>query len=153
MGKFLFTGAQILALDPERPDYFTGDLLIEGDRITAIREEAGLIERQRADRVIEGRDLLLMPGMINTHGHAAMTLLRGYADDLPLKEWLEEKIWPVEEILTETIFTGDVAGYLRDAKRRHDHLYRYVFLYGSGCGGGGRWQDPCRTLARPGRPR
>jgi len=106
MGKFLFTGAQILALDPERPDYFTGDLLIEGDRITAIREEAGLIERQRADRVIEGRDLLLMPGMINTHGHAAMTLLRGYADDLPLKEWLEEKIWPVEEILTETIFTG-----------------------------------------------
>ena len=99
MGKFLFTGAQILALDPERPDYFTGDLLIECDRITAIREEAGLIERQRADRVIEGRDLLLMPGMINTHGHAAMTLLRGYADDLPLKEWLEEKIWPVEENL------------------------------------------------------
>ncbi len=99
MGKFLFTGAQILALDPERPDCFTGDLLIEGDRITAIREEAGLIEHRRADRVIEGRDLLLMPGMINTHGHAAMTLLRGYADDLPLKEWLEEKIWPVEENL------------------------------------------------------
>lgn len=99
MGKILFTGARIMGMDPERPDCFTGDLLIEGGRITAIREEVGVIERRRADRVIEGRDLLLMPGMINTHGHAAMTLLRGYADDLPLQEWLEEKIWPVEENL------------------------------------------------------
>ena len=38
----------------------------------------------------------LMPGLINAHGHAAMTLLRGYADDLPLDRWLNEKIWPLE---------------------------------------------------------
>ncbi len=38
----------------------------------------------------------LMPGLINAHGHAAMTLLRGYADDMPLARWLEEKIWPME---------------------------------------------------------
>ena len=38
----------------------------------------------------------LMPGLVNAHGHAAMTLLRGYADDLPLDRWLNEKIWPLE---------------------------------------------------------
>jgi 5-methylthioadenosine/S-adenosylhomocysteine deaminase len=38
----------------------------------------------------------LLPGLVNSHTHAAMTLLRGYADDLPLKEWLEERIWPAE---------------------------------------------------------
>ena len=37
-----------------------------------------------------------MPGFINTHTHAAMSLFRGYADDMPLKKWLEKKIWPVE---------------------------------------------------------
>ncbi|HOA35815.1 MAG TPA: amidohydrolase [Bacillota bacterium] len=100
MGKILFTGACIITMDEEKPEYFTGDLLIEGDRIAAVSERAGAIERPRAGRVIEGRDLLLMPGLVNTHGHAAMTLLRGYADDLPLQEWLEEKIWPVEENLT-----------------------------------------------------
>jgi len=38
----------------------------------------------------------LMPGLVNVHGHAAMTLLRGYADDMPLDRWLNEKIWPIE---------------------------------------------------------
>ena len=38
----------------------------------------------------------LMPGLVNAHGHAAMTLLRGYADDMPLDRWLNEKIWPME---------------------------------------------------------
>jgi 5-methylthioadenosine/S-adenosylhomocysteine deaminase len=42
-----------------------------------------------------------MPGLINTHTHAAMTLLRGYADDMPLMPWLEEKVWPFEAKMTE----------------------------------------------------
>ena len=50
--------------------------------------------------MIEGSDRLCLPGMINCHTHAAMTLLRGYADDLPLMEWLETKIWPVEDKFT-----------------------------------------------------
>ena len=47
-------------------------------------------------RVIRGKNRLIMPGLINTHTHAAMTLFRGYADDMPLQEWLEKRIWPVE---------------------------------------------------------
>ena len=107
MGGILFTGARIVGLDPAQPDCFTGDLLIKNDRIAEISKTAGTIERRKARRVIESDDLLLMPGLINTHGHAAMTLLRGYADDLPLKKWLEEKIWPAEANLTgDDIYWG-----------------------------------------------
>jgi 5-methylthioadenosine/S-adenosylhomocysteine deaminase len=51
------------------------------------------------DRIIDAEGKIVLPGLINTHTHAAMTLLRGYADDLPLKEWLENKIWPFESKL------------------------------------------------------
>ncbi len=107
MGSILFTGARIITMDEERAGGFTGDLLIKGDRIVAVSERLGDAERDGAERIIQGNDLLLLPGLINTHGHAAMTLLRGYADDLPLQQWLEEKIWPVEESLTgEDIYWG-----------------------------------------------
>ncbi len=51
--------------------------------------------------LIDGDGMAVMPPFYNTHTHAAMTLLRGYGDDLPLKRWLEELIWPAEALLTE----------------------------------------------------
>ncbi len=58
-------------------------------------------ERIRADGKV------VMPGLINTHQHAAMSLLRGYADDYPLKVWLEEWIWPLEKHMTgHDIYVG-----------------------------------------------
>ncbi len=53
------------------------------------------------DQVIEGRGDLLIPGLYNTHCHAAMTLFRGYGEDLPLDRWLNEKIFPAEDRLTD----------------------------------------------------
>jgi 5-methylthioadenosine/S-adenosylhomocysteine deaminase len=53
-----------------------------------------------ADRVLDASDSLVLPGMVNAHTHASMSLLRGYADDLPLGTWLEEHIWPIEAHLT-----------------------------------------------------
>jgi 5-methylthioadenosine/S-adenosylhomocysteine deaminase len=49
-----------------------------------------------ADRVVDGESGVLVPGLVNAHGHAPMTLLRGYADDLELDRWLHERVWPVE---------------------------------------------------------
>ncbi len=61
----------------------------------------------QADETIENDHLVAMPGLVNTHTHAAMTLLRGYADDLPLEVWLQTKIWPFEANLTEDdVFWG-----------------------------------------------
>lgn len=54
-----------------------------------------------ADRIINGKDKIALPSFINGHTHAAMTLFRGYADDMPLRPWLDEKIWPLEAKLTE----------------------------------------------------
>ncbi|TET91656.1 MAG: amidohydrolase [Methanomassiliicoccales archaeon] len=60
-----------------------------------------------ADQTIEGNDLALLPGLVNTHTHAAMTLFRSYADDMELHEWLREKIWPIEAKLTpDDIYWG-----------------------------------------------
>ena len=66
-----------------------------------------------ADRVIECKDKIVMPGLINTHTHLPMTLLRGYVDDMPLQEWLEKKIWPTERKLTgELSYQGALLGCL-----------------------------------------
>ena len=46
--------------------------------------------------LVDRPDHVLIPGLVNTHTHAAMTLLRGIADDLPLERWLKDAIWPIE---------------------------------------------------------
>jgi 5-methylthioadenosine/S-adenosylhomocysteine deaminase len=59
------------------------------------------------DEVIDGAGLALIPGLVNGHTHAAMTLFRGFADDLPLMEWLTEHIWPVEKRMSdEDVYWG-----------------------------------------------
>ena len=61
------------------------------------------------DRTIPAADCALIPGLVNCHGHAAMTLFRGIADDLPLKPWLEERIWPLEARLTaDCVYWGSM---------------------------------------------
>jgi len=74
------------------------DIYIEGNLIEAI-SEAG--NGKEAEFVIEGKGKAAIPGLFNAHTHAAMTLLRGYADDMPLQKWLSTKIWPTEAKLTE----------------------------------------------------
>jgi len=82
-----------------------GFIIIEDNIIADIG--SGETEPTGYDLVIKGKNQVVLPGFINTHTHAAMTLLRGYADDLPLKEWLETKIWPLEDKLTaEDIYWG-----------------------------------------------
>jgi len=72
----------------------TKDIFIEGNRIKRIGKNINL----RAKEKIDGKEeKAILPGLINCHTHAAMTLFRGYGDDLPLKEWLENKIWPLEK--------------------------------------------------------
>lgn len=57
--------------------------------------------------MIDGRRKALIPGFVNAHTHAAMTLFRGFGDDMPLMPWLEQKIWPNEAKLTrEDVYWG-----------------------------------------------
>lgn len=73
-----------------------GFMVVENDRIVHIGAE--LPEQYAAvdAEIIDGKGLFFIPGLVNTHGHAAMSLLRGYGDDLALQTWLQEKMWPME---------------------------------------------------------
>ena len=58
-------------------------------------------ERVSFGEIYDGAGRLLMPALYNAHAHAPMTLLRGYAENLPLQRWLEEKCFPFEDKMTE----------------------------------------------------
>ena len=80
------------------------NIYIKGDKIAYIGE---LKEDWKVDNIIDGRKKVAMPGLINAHTHLAMSLLRNYADDLPLQDWLTKKIWPVEANLkAEDVYWG-----------------------------------------------
>lgn len=104
MDKLLIKGVSILPMTGADQMIFPGDIAIEGNRIVAVGQaDAGWV----ADKVIDGTGKLAMPGFVNCHTHAAMTLLRSYADDLPLMRWLNEKIWPLEDnLMAEDIYWG-----------------------------------------------
>jgi len=79
------------------------DILIEGNRIAKVGDCKGM----RAEFEIDGTRKAAVPGLFNCHTHAAMTLFRGYADDVALQDWLEKKIWPLEAKLTpDDIYWG-----------------------------------------------
>lgn len=84
-------------------------IAIEDGVITQISEED--LPEEGFERVISGQNRLVMPGLVNAHTHLAMVLMRGYADDLPLKRWLEDEIWPLEAKLTpEDVYWGSLLG-------------------------------------------
>jgi 5-methylthioadenosine/S-adenosylhomocysteine deaminase len=73
--------------------------------------EIGTSLKGNADEVIDGRGKIALPGLINTHTHLSMVLLRGYADDMRLQDWLQKKIWPLEARLTpEACYQGALLG-------------------------------------------
>jgi 5-methylthioadenosine/S-adenosylhomocysteine deaminase len=78
--------------------------LMDGEGPTHIYINDGKVRevgrRIDADRTINGKGHVALPGLVNTHTHAAMVLLRGYGDDMLLQDWLSERIWPVEANLT-----------------------------------------------------
>jgi 5-methylthioadenosine/S-adenosylhomocysteine deaminase len=93
--SLLVKDAIILAQDAQRR-VVRGDLLARDGVIEAVGGSLG----HDADEVVEAAGDILLPGLVNAHTHAAMTLFRGLGDDLPLEEWLATRIWPAERKLT-----------------------------------------------------
>jgi 5-methylthioadenosine/S-adenosylhomocysteine deaminase len=86
------------------------DILIEGNRIARIGRD---LKDEGHEETIDGRGKLAIPGLVNSHTHLATALFRGYADDMLLQHWLEEKIWPLEARLTpEDVYWGAKLGCL-----------------------------------------
>lgn len=84
-------------------------IVIRDGRIDAICDADQAPPSSDVETVIDGRGQLATPGLINTHTHLAMVLMRGYADDLPLMRWLEEEIWPLEaELSANDVYWGSL---------------------------------------------
>lgn len=98
----LFKNARILTLK-DHDALFIGDVLVKDERIAYVGPHYD--GQETIDRVMDVMGNVLMPGFKNAHTHSAMTFLRSFADDLPLKRWLEEKVFPIEAtMLPEDIY-------------------------------------------------
>jgi 5-methylthioadenosine/S-adenosylhomocysteine deaminase len=99
MAKILLKGGEVYCPDGTARQ---ADILIDGENILQVGQVA-----DTAAEIIDCTNKLAVPGFINAHNHAAMTLFRSYADDLDLMDWLQNKIWPAEDKLTgEDVYWG-----------------------------------------------
>ena len=117
MINILIKNATILTMNSNRDIIKNGTIAIDKDKIIDVGPTSQIEKKYSADKIIYAQNKVVLPGLINTHTHIPMTLFRGYADDMPLKTWLEEKIWPLEQHLTaEDCYVGALLGCLEMIK-------------------------------------
>ena len=92
----ILKNALILTIDPELHHFHQGALAVSGNLIVAVGSMEDMNRSFVSEHVIDCQGKVLMPGMVNTHTHIPMTMMRGLADDLRLDVWLMGYIWPVE---------------------------------------------------------
>lgn len=102
----LIKNINIIPMDGVNDSIENSNIYIKEDKIIHIGE---LRENLEVSRIIDGWNKVAMPGLVNAHTHVGMSLLRNYADDLPLHDWLTKKIWPVEAKLNgEDVYWGSL---------------------------------------------
>lgn len=105
MSKLLLKNIELL----DTPNGEVNVIAVEDGKISYIGKD--LPDSFAADEFIDGKGMLATAGMVNTHGHVSMTLLRSYADDMALMDWLENKIWPIEaKMNAKDIYWGAMLG-------------------------------------------
>lgn len=102
--KIRFYNAKIMTME-EKTDLLEGELYVEDDRIVFVGDKDSAKQyaaegQENWDREIDCEGNVLLPGFKNAHTHSAMTFLRSYADDLPLQEWLYDRVFPMEAKLS-----------------------------------------------------
>jgi 5-methylthioadenosine/S-adenosylhomocysteine deaminase len=105
--ELLIHAQWVLPVDPLDLQLTDHAVAIADGRILAVLPSEEARSSVEAQRVIDLPGHLLIPGLINAHTHAAMVLMRGLADDLPLMTWLHEHIWPAEQRWVDPAFVAD----------------------------------------------
>lgn len=93
---WVLSGGWVVTMDSGRRVIRDGAVAVKEDSIAAVGTRAEIARKFQPKQRLDMPDAILAPGLINTHGHAPMTLLRGFADDLRLQDWLERFIFPAE---------------------------------------------------------
>lgn len=127
----IIKNTHIVTVDNKMTEYESGALVINNDLISAIGCNEDILEKYKAPKVIDGKNKFVMPGLVNTHTHAAMTMFRGFADDIPLKEWLYEYIFPIEQVFlnSDNVKIGTelaVAEMFRSGTTTFNDMYYFV---------------------------
>ncbi len=91
MASLLIRGGTVVKMN-DRWEVVDGDVSVRDGRIAAIAPHI----TETHDRTIDARGGYILPGFIQTHIHLCQTLFRGFADDLPLMDWLRTRVWPME---------------------------------------------------------
>ncbi|MFH2095075.1 MAG: amidohydrolase family protein, partial [Bacteroidota bacterium] len=96
----------VITMDHKDTLIKNGAVAVKGEKIIAAGEADGFVS-WKASKTIDAGGGIIMPGLINTHTHASMTIFRGLADDLPLMTWLNDHIFPAESTLNpEKVYAG-----------------------------------------------
>ena len=93
---WIYSARYVVTMDAQHRLISDGAVAIRGERIVGVGKRADIDKQFQAKHRLDRPEALLMPGLVNTHTHAAMSLLRGLADDLHLQDWLEKYIFPAE---------------------------------------------------------
>ncbi|MFB3881484.1 MAG: amidohydrolase [Armatimonadota bacterium] len=110
MQSWLIQNATVVTMDDDHRLLPNADIAIAGASISGIYP-AGQAPPAGQRQTIDAAGMVALPGLINAHTHCAMTLLRGYADDMPLMPWLEKRIWPFEmKLQEEDVYWGTLLG-------------------------------------------
>ncbi|MCI8482509.1 MAG: amidohydrolase family protein [Clostridia bacterium] len=104
--KILIKNASLISMDEKRPKLEEHmDILIEEDKIKQIGKQI----EQKVDKIIDASKKVVMPGLINTHAHIPMSIFRETVDGYTTQEWLEKKIWPMEDkMTTEDVYYASI---------------------------------------------
>ncbi len=124
----LIVKGTVITMDSNRTILEAGTVVIKDGAIVAVGASESLKSKFKAKETIYANGRIVMPGLINTHTHAAMVIFRGFADDLPTQEWLENYIWPAEAkyINAETVRLGTllaIAEMIRSGTTTFNDMY------------------------------
>lgn len=107
---YIISADYILRMDENLTLIREGAVAVKDTRISDVGPSKEIFQKYTSEAVINGKGKVVFPGLINTHTHAAMVYFRGIADDQPLKEWLENHIWPAENRWLSPEFISDAIG-------------------------------------------
>jgi 5-methylthioadenosine/S-adenosylhomocysteine deaminase len=112
----LIRGGTVVTMDAQARVLAEGAVAIRGDRIVSVLEAGAPLPAGR--ETLDATGHIVIPGLVNAHGHAAMTLLRGIADDLRLLDWLQGHIFPAESknVSPEFVYWGTLLGCVEMAR-------------------------------------
>lgn len=104
---YIICGDYVLTMDEDLALIRDGAVAVKGSAILDAGTYKEISQKYQSSNVLKGENRVVLPGLINTHTHAAMVYFRGIADDMPLTEWLNKHIWPAENRWLSPQFISD----------------------------------------------